>query len=402
MFVGNWPSIRALSSPGHTALQDSRTGECSTFSSFSTACNGLSHLFFRDLRIDKGDRIALLSPTRIEYLQIFFAAARIGAVIVPLPEASPIDRLIEIVKDARPSVLICDKSCSEKAGALQSAAPLRKSCDLDVICSENRESLQNKDIPVEEVELFQEDPLLLLYDAHNSGIILSQGAVMWNAFSVSMMYGLNQKDRAPLTFPISSPLGLTLFTLPLFLSGGATLIGQSNAASMMDRMEQDSITFLYMEPDNDLKEVISSLERFSSLRFCAYLDCEESSEYAGSSLARLIPLYCKLEAGPHTFYASPDLSRKNRKTVGHPLPHVEVAIMDRHGKSLPSGQVGELMIRGHHTFSGYWNNPSATRAAFNQGWLRTGDMARCDEGSYFIIDMKSSEAYLSPRKKAAS
>lgn len=392
--------MRALSSPGNEALYDSEINEGSTFSSFSTACKRLSHIFFRDLRIDKGDRIALLSPARIEYLQIFFAAARIGAVFVPLPETSPADRLIEIVKDVRPAVLFFDKSCREKALALQSSALLPLCIDIDEIRSENDENLQKKEVPVEEVELFLEDPLLLIYGLGNSGVILSHGAVMWNAFSVSMMYGLNEKDRAPLIFPISSPLGLTLFTLPLFLSGGATLIGESTAASMLEHRERENITFLYMEPGNDLEEVISSLERFSSLRFCAYLDCVESSEYAGRAPARLIPLYCKLEAGPHSFYASPELCRKNSRTVGHPLPHVEVAIMDQQGKALPSGQVGELMIRGHHTFSGYWNNPSATRAAFHQGWLCTGDMARCDEGSYFIVDMKSSEAYLPALKKA--
>gem|GEM_PF-2425336 len=408
MFVGNWPSMRALSSPDHQALYDFKVGESSTFSSYSSACIRLSRMFFRELRIGKGDRVALLSPSRKEYLEIFFAAARIGAVFVPLSETMPKAQLLAIVKDVRPAVLFYDRSCREMALALQSTGFLPGIIDIDEIKAEKETGVRKKEIPVEEVELFLEDPLLLIYDnvsEGHSGVILSHGAVMWNAMSVSLMYGLNERDRAPLFFPMSSPIGLTLFTLPLFLSGGTTLIGESTTGSAIKYKEAESISFIYIENGNDWEDTLSSLERLPSLRFCAHLDCMESSEIFNDTVnrcpARLIPLYCLLEAGPHNFFASPELCRKNRNTVGQPLPHVEMTIMDPEGRAVPSGETGELMIRGHHMFSGYWNNPSGTRAAFYQGWLRTGDLARCDEGSYFILRRKSRGARLPVAKKAA-
>lgn len=384
--------MRALASPDSDALRDLATDESSTFLSFSIACDRLSHLLFRELKVDKGDRVAVLSPPRKEYLQLFFAAAKMGAVFLPLPETGPSEALKAIVGDTKPAALFHDSPHEGEALALREEAPDMKLIDFGDVESEAVRDLQRRRIPVEEVELFLEDPLLLVYDPAcdgRRGVILSHGAVMWNAMSVSLMYRLDERDRAPLLFPMSHPLGLTLFTIPLFLGGGVTLTGASAVESLSSGNGCDDISFLYLEPGEDLERALSEPEAFPSLRFCACTDCAGIPDrHVKDNQVRLVPLYCLAEAGPHSFYAAPSLSAKNIPAVGQPMPHVEAAIMDQNGKALKPGQVGELMIRGHHIFSGYWNSPSATRAAFHQGWLRTGDRARCDGGIYQIVEKK--------------
>jgi long-chain acyl-CoA synthetase len=72
-----------------------------------------------------------------------------------------------------------------------------------------------------------------------------------------------------------------------------------------------------------------------------------------------------------------------------PIEGVELKLVDRDGSATPSGEPGEIVIRGHNVMKGYWNRPDATAAAFVDGWFRTGDLATRDEdGFYYIVDRK--------------
>jgi len=75
--------------------------------------------------------------------------------------------------------------------------------------------------------------------------------------------------------------------------------------------------------------------------------------------------------------------------VGQPLPGVAVRLVDESGRPVPAGEPGELEVRGPGLFSGYWDDPEATRAAFRDGWFRTGDVAVLEQGSYRILGRQS-------------
>jgi fatty-acyl-CoA synthase len=72
-------------------------------------------------------------------------------------------------------------------------------------------------------------------------------------------------------------------------------------------------------------------------------------------------------------------------TVGNPMPHVDVRVVDSQGKEVPPGQDGELLLRGDHMCSGYWKKPEATAEAIRGGWFHTGDLARIDEDGHLSI-----------------
>jgi acyl-CoA synthetase (AMP-forming)/AMP-acid ligase II len=87
-----------------------------------------------------------------------------------------------------------------------------------------------------------------------------------------------------------------------------------------------------------------------------------------------------------------DLERNGGKftnSVGQPLPHIFVRIIDDNGKPLPAGGIGEIVVSGPRVMAGYWQNKAATEAAVPDGWYRTGDLGRCDdEGHYAIVGRK--------------
>ena len=86
------------------------------------------------------------------------------------------------------------------------------------------------------------------------------------------------------------------------------------------------------------------------------------------------------EAGPNNFIANGKLG-----TVGHPMPHVDVKIVDPDGNEMPAGEEGEILLRGPHICAGYWNKPEETAKAFTGGWFKTGDFGRIDSDGHLAI-----------------
>ncbi len=95
------------------------------------------------------------------------------------------------------------------------------------------------------------------------------------------------------------------------------------------------------------------------------------------------------ETSPVASFNHPDKERKPG-SIGTPIEGVEMQVWDDQGNELPQGEVGEIVIRGHNVMKGYWNRPEATQEAITEdGWFRSGDMAKVDEdGYFFIVDRK--------------
>jgi long-chain acyl-CoA synthetase len=94
------------------------------------------------------------------------------------------------------------------------------------------------------------------------------------------------------------------------------------------------------------------------------------------------------ETSPVASFNHPERERKPG-SIGTPIQGVGMRVVDDDGNELPTGEVGEIEVRGHNVMMGYWNRPDATADVMHNGWLRTGDLARTDEdGYFFIVDRK--------------
>ena len=108
-----------------------------------------------------------------------------------------------------------------------------------------------------------------------------------------------------------------------------------------------------------------------------------------SSAASILEGYGLSETSPVASFNHPDRERKPG-SIGTPIEGVEMQVWDDDGNEVPQGEVGEIVIRGHNIMKGYWDRPEATAEAIDDdGWFRTGDMAKVDEdGYFFIVDRK--------------
>jgi fatty-acyl-CoA synthase len=93
------------------------------------------------------------------------------------------------------------------------------------------------------------------------------------------------------------------------------------------------------------------------------------------------------ETGPTVFLITKEDAVRKAGSVGKPVMHTEVRILDREGNDLAPNEVGELCVRGGNVTTGYWNRPEATAKTIVDGWLHSGDAAKYDEeGFYYIVD----------------
>jgi fatty-acyl-CoA synthase len=96
--------------------------------------------------------------------------------------------------------------------------------------------------------------------------------------------------------------------------------------------------------------------------------------------------YGLTEVGPNCFSMTDDESLRKTGSVGKPIFHSQMRLIDpASGLDAPVGETGELLIRGPHVCTGYWQNPEATAKALVDGWFHTGDMARVDEDGFYTI-----------------
>ncbi len=127
----------------------------------------------------------------------------------------------------------------------------------------------------------------------------------------------------------------------------------------------------------------------SSIEACvsgaAPLPVEVQTKFEQLTGGRLVEGYGLTEASPVT-HANPVWGRRKEGSIGLPWPDTDCRIVDLEtGEDVPVGEPGELLIKGPQVMQGYWNNPEATAAALQDGWLHTGDVAKVDEEGYFYI-----------------
>jgi long-chain acyl-CoA synthetase len=138
-----------------------------------------------------------------------------------------------------------------------------------------------------------------------------------------------------------------------------------------------------------MREAGKHPEALRSIKYCisgaASLPAQVRSEFEALTGGRLVEGYGLSEASPVT-HCNPLTEQCRTGSIGLPLPGVEAAIVDQEtGEPVPTGEVGELVVRGPNIMQGYWNRAEETNQTFRNGWMRTGDLGKMDADGYFSI-----------------
>ncbi|MGD9078590.1 MAG: long-chain fatty acid--CoA ligase [Desulfobacterales bacterium] len=397
MMYGDWIGRWGRAYPEKEALVDAIHNQRYTYVQLADDIHCLAHFLNDRLNIRRGDRVACLALNRAEIIKLFFALSRLGAILVPLNFRLASAEFTYYLEDATPKAIFFDKAHQNRVSDFKAKGILN-----DYICFDDDESVglalpkiwpTLKPVPPPEEELGPDDPQLIIYTSGTSGdpkaVILTHGMITWNAINTNLGWDLRSDDKTILHAAMFYTAGWNVFTLPLFQCRGVNILIQSfDPDLILDLIAREGVTVFFGVPTM-FQMLIESAKfastDFSTVRFMvsggAPLGHDIIETFKTQKSIRIWEGYGLTEVGPNNFMAN-----GKPGTIGHPMPCVDVKIVDSDGNEVDTGTQGEILLKGPHTCAGYLNKPDASKKAFRDGWFRTGDLGQVDaDGHYSIV-----------------
>lgn len=351
--------------------------------------------------VSKGDRVAVLLPNCPEFFEIQFACTKAGSICLPLNWRLTAKELEYILNDSTPSILIHDASFSEVASSLAQSCDIKVTLAVDV---EDRECAYeqaiNESAELMPVSSTHDDVSMIMYTSgttgHPKGALITHGMTFFNCVNLGTPAGISIKTVQLVVLPLFHTGGLNCYANPILHAGGRLLLMRDfdpgKALNIIGNPELGvthffavpaPYQFMMQHPDFETTD-LSRLEAAG----VGGAPCAEAilSAWIGRGVA-LIQGWGMTETSPGAVALDADDALRKIGSSGKALLHTEIKIVDDKGDEVQQGDVGELLIKGPNITQGYWNNPEATEESFVDGWLMTGDAARCDdEGFVYIVD----------------
>jgi fatty-acyl-CoA synthase len=419
MFIGDWLARRAMLTPKKVALIDTQHANREiTYQIWNRSTNQTANFLRQQFDIRKGDRVAVLAMNSVEYLDIWFALGKLGAILQNLNWRLAPQELSGLIIDADPKVLIYGKEFLSAVHALREASSTIKFVALGDKAEQPDYAFGDRlnfgDHPPPEVELCWSDPWVICYTGGTTGTpkgaLLTHRSITANAMNTVISWGLTADDVTILNSPLFHSGGLNVFTAPLVYVGGTSIVCREfDIDQTYALLTNDEVSIWFGVPTMFVMMQNHPLwvqADFSHLKLLISGGAPCPLPVFEKFWAKGVDFktgYGLTEAGPNTFWLPPEDVRRKPGSVGFPLFHIDVKIIRNDGHECDPGEVGELVIRGPHLCSGYWNNPQATAEAIHPlpndpngpSWLHTGDLAQHDAEGYFYIVGRSKEMFIS-------
>jgi long-chain acyl-CoA synthetase len=344
-----------------------------------------------------GDRVGLMLPNVPFFPPIYYGILRAGGVVVPMNVLLKQREVAYYLEDSGARILFAwDMFLPEAAPAAEAAG-----AELVEVNRDFAQLLFGVDGRHEVAEVADEDTAVILYTSGTTGS--PKGAELSHANIVSnvtttleTLIQVTHEDTILGALPLFHSFGQTC-ALNVATATGAklTLIPRFDPVKALEIVERDRVTVFEGVPTmyNALLSVPDRGGRdTSSLRLCvsggSALPGEVLKAFDEAFGAKLLEGYGLSETSPVASFNHPDKERKVG-SIGTPIRGVEMKVVDDAGNDLPTGEMGEIVIRGENVMKGYWRKPEATEGAIRGGWFHTGDLAKVDEdGYFFILDRK--------------
>ena len=420
--VGYIPYKRAMVSPHKTAIifEDNPI----TYKELNERINRAAHFLVRK-GIRKGDRVAVLLLNCIEFLEIYFAASKIGAILLPLNWRLVGPELEYQLNNCSARLLVFHDSFlgsvdlirgrlkveQDKFIFLKSGSPLPKGFEAPR-CPEWAGDYGElvKDQPAIELHLEQpvglDDPLAILYTSgvtgNPKGAMVSHMQTFFKNFQVGIYIDAQQDDVVIAQMPLFHSGGLFIVATPA-LCGGMTMVMRRgfdpNEFAEDIQRYRGTIVFAL----TTMWRLILDTGKLDQIDVSSVRCVVGGGERTPPSLIQELAkrnLYMQQGFGQTENSAMMLLPREDiqRKmgSIGKPGFFTEIWISDGNGRRLPPGEIGEICAKGPTVMSGYWDLPEETaKAITNGGVLHTGDLGYTDEEGYFYIVDRVKDMYRS-------
>jgi fatty-acyl-CoA synthase len=378
------------------------------------ALNDLANRYGHALQrrgVRPGDRVAVLGRNSDRYVALYFALAKIGAIMVPVNFWYRAPEIAYTLAQSGAVGLVLEDRLAETAAAVL-AGENAPAWSVGFSAADNGGELEKEADTASAAEatvsLAEQDPHIILYTSGTTGFpkgaVLSHGAHVLHALALALATGNRPDDVGVVVYPLFHTGGPDCLVLPHFLTGASLVIlDGGDAHAILGAVEQHRVTNIFCVPTvwrRILRRLDEAPADVTSVRRCLGSSDTLPPDLLDGILARfdaeVFVTYGLTEAG--CILTVCRLTRENRAkigSVGTPLPLVELRLVDGSGQEVAPGEVGEVTARGPTLMSGYWNMPEQTSEALRDGWLRTGDLARCDEDGFLMIAGRAKDVIIS-------
>lgn len=376
-----------------------------SYAEFDTLVDRVAGIF-QDSGISKGDRLAIMASNSDRFVVTYYAAQRLGCIVVPVNPGSAAPELTHLLHDSGATVLVFDQivervvdevvATATSALTLFALQPIAGYADLFELAAEA--PFRRVD-----VKLSESDDAQLLYTSGTTGApkgaLFDNHRALWTAMSCIGTMGMADEDRLLHVAPLYHAAELGIMLISGVLIGATHIVHKGfDPLKVVETLEQERITMFFGVPtmyqfilrtpklaDRDLSALRTGM-------FGAAPMPASSVKQLVKALpsVKLFQLCGQTEGGPGGIYSNDAQVRERPETSGRQaIVMSECRVVDEFDRNVSAGSVGELILRGESVMKGYWNNPKATAETIRNGWLYTGDLMRLDADGYMtLLDRK--------------
>ena len=395
----DWLEHHAYRSGERLAICDLETEQKLTYRQLNDRSARLA-TYLHTLGVERDKRVALLLPNCVEFFEIQFACAKLGAICVPINWRLAVRELQHILDDCDPSILIFHQMFEEQIDAI-------KKHGLEVLELKDfglaSDYTYAVDTPVE-IQLQNhpkmEDTWLLLYTSGTTGlpkgVKITYLMVLMNILNMGLVAGVSSRSVQLVLLPFFHVGGINLYANPILHAGGTVIVlRQFDPSTVLTALSNESLGINIFFGVPTQLQMISQLPEFNSVDLSSIdYACVGGSACSEALLRQWldkgVPLsqgWGMTETGPGSLVLDASDALRKIGSCGKPVLYNEVQIVDDKLKKVGVDEVGQLIVRGPNVTPGYWGSSEANETDFSDGWLKTGDAAKVDrEGYFYIVD----------------
>lgn len=407
MTIADWISHHADWDGDKTAVRFE--GATLTYADLDARVCRLAAMLKGELGVRVGDRVAHLGTNSPELLELLFACARIGAILVPLNWRLAAPEHAWILADCGACVVLADAefvphldTVADRIGDISRVAYAGAQdgwLDYDTLLKG-----AGGDNAVAGVDLTA--AVKIVYTSGTTGkpkgAVLTQEALFYNAVNAASAFDMTRADHILTVLPMFHVGGMNIHTTPAIHAGATvTLHRRFDPGATLHAIAVDRPT-LFLAVPAVIAAMIQHPEWAATDIGCLRAVGAGSSTVPEALLRawldRGVPVsqvYGLTESAPVAVCLPLGDAWRKLGSTGKAVLHGAMRVADDGGRDVATGEAGEILLKGANLLREYWNNPQATAEAFIDGWFRTGDIGHLDEEGYLYVDDRKKDVVIS-------
>jgi acyl-CoA synthetase (AMP-forming)/AMP-acid ligase II len=372
--------------------------------------------YLKERKIHRGDRVAILYDNSLDYVIVYFAVLKAGAIEVSLNTETIVDTLTHTLNDSGAKIIITNQRHSRSLVPALSRCPDVRDVIIDQQdlsayeeighCHQIRltDIYNSGDARPPGIRGIDVDLASITYTTGSTstpkGVVLSHLNVVSNTRSIVEYLELTDRDRVMVVLPFFYIYGKSLLTTHFFVGGSLVIDNRFVFPEVILRtMKNMEVTGFAGVPSTFLILLNRSRVReyaFEKLRYITQAGGSMAASVQKKvaevfAPARLFIMYGATEAAPRLSYLDPDVLPLKWGSIGKAISNVELFVSGQNGNPLPPHCEGEIVARGSNLMVGYWNDPVETAKVLKNGLFYTGDLGKMDEEGYLYIVGRSKD-----------